>query len=426
MRAACFPVSTNPASRRPLPSASAHPRVQRHSRTHPKSAPVIPVRWSFTASPDQTPAHVSDSHRGGSIRRRGDDGAPNAVRKEPLPFRVIATKGQSARMQFAAAEAPQAAHTAGELFRLAVSVREARLSGLTAVLRGHGECRAHHLRDSLILLDHDAPLRQLRGFAEVSTHEMAHQWFGDLVTPTWWTDLWLNESFAEWMGKKIADRWRPDLGIAASELSDAFEAMDTDALARAGRFIRKSPATRRFPAPSIRSPTRRARRYCRCLKATWCTTPSPGACVCIWTAHRYGSATADDFFQALGDAADNPKVVAAMRTFTEQTGIPMVTVGDGAQSLELAQARYRPLGVEAGAAQLWMIPMCLARGERDPALCSRQERPAIAPLVDAGHALMPDAGAGGYYRFSLDGPGWDRLIARGPRHAGTRGDGHRQ
>ena len=59
--------------------------------------------------------------------------------------------------------------------------------------------------DRLILLDQDASLRQLRGFSEVSAHEMAHQWFGDLVTPTWWTDLWLNESFAQWMGKKIAD-----------------------------------------------------------------------------------------------------------------------------------------------------------------------------------------------------------------------------
>ena len=69
--------------------------------------------------------------------------------------------------------------------------------------------------DTLLLLDADAPLSQLRNFGEIAGHELAHQWFGDLVTPTWWTDIWLNESFAEWMGKRVGDRWRPELGIGA-------------------------------------------------------------------------------------------------------------------------------------------------------------------------------------------------------------------
>ena len=56
-----------------------------------------------------------------------------------------------------------------------------------------------------------APLAVQKRVAEVITHELAHQWFGNLVTMVWWDDLWLNEAFATWMAYKIVDQWRPDV-----------------------------------------------------------------------------------------------------------------------------------------------------------------------------------------------------------------------
>ena len=53
-----------------------------------------------------------------------------------------------------------------------------------------------------------------RGCASVCTHEMAHQWFGDLVTMAWWDDIWLNEAFATWITPKIIDAWKPDWGLS--------------------------------------------------------------------------------------------------------------------------------------------------------------------------------------------------------------------
>ena len=73
----------------------------------------------------------------------------------------------------------------------------------------------------------------------MTAHEIAHHWVGDLVTPVWWDDLWLNESFAEWSGIKIADQWRPDLGARTSLIADALGAMNVDSQ-RAGRPIRES------------------------------------------------------------------------------------------------------------------------------------------------------------------------------------------
>src|SRR2546423_12727138 len=65
-------------------------------------------------------------------------------------------------------------------------------------------------REVALLLDpKTAPLNVQKRVAEVITHELAHQWFGNLVTMVWWDDLWLNEAFATWMAYKIVDAWKP-------------------------------------------------------------------------------------------------------------------------------------------------------------------------------------------------------------------------
>src|SRR5256714_12269057 len=65
-------------------------------------------------------------------------------------------------------------------------------------------------REVALLLDpKTAPLNVQKRVAEVITHELSHQWFGNLVTMVWWDDLWLNEAFATWMAYKIVDHWRP-------------------------------------------------------------------------------------------------------------------------------------------------------------------------------------------------------------------------
>jgi aminopeptidase N len=134
---------------------------------------------------------------------------PNAQRKNPLPFRVIATKGQRARMQIAAAEGPKLITLLEKYLGSAYPFEKLDLLG-SPVMGGSAMENAGLIiqGDTLMLLDADPPVDQLRNFAEVTAHEMAHQWFGDLVTPRWWTDIWLNESFAEWLGKKIGDQWR--------------------------------------------------------------------------------------------------------------------------------------------------------------------------------------------------------------------------
>ena len=335
----------------------------------------------------------------------------NAVRKRPLPFRIIATKGQMPRMRFAAAEGPKLLDLLESYLKIPYPYEKLDFVG-SPILDGAMENAALIIfDDSLLLLDPDAPSSQLRNFAEVVAHETAHQWFGDLVTPVWWNDLWLNESFAEWMGKKIGDQWRPELGIAATELSETFGAMDADSLGK-GRPIRQPITQNTQIASAFDSITYQKGAQVVSMFESYLGPDRFAQGVHQYLErYRFGNATADDFFGALATSAGDPKIVPALRTFTDQTGVPLVTVSEGPQGLALSQARYRPLGVAAMPSQSWTIPLCFSRGSARS--CQLLESPSSTAKPIAGSdALLPNANGAGYYRFRLNGADWDRRIRR--------------
>jgi aminopeptidase N len=337
----------------------------------------------------------------------------NSQRGSRLPFRVIATKGQLPRMRLAAAEGPKllamieaylgSAYPYEKLDFLASPLQAGAMENAGLIL----------FEDSLILLDQQPPFGQLRDFGEVSAHEMSHQWFGDLVTPAWWTDIWLNESFAEWMGKKIADEWRPDLGIGTTELQEAFDAMEVDSLGR-GRPIRQRITRNRQIASAFDLITYQKGAQVVSMFESYLGPEKFAEGVRLHLSrYRYGNASADDFFRSLAEVSRDSKLVPAMRTFTDQTGVPVVTIEDLAQDIALEQARYRPLGVTATGHETWMIPLCLARGTNRA--CTVLDEPAARrPALGGSGALVPNANGAGYYRFRLDPAGWERLIAAAP------------
>ena len=84
-------------------------------------------------------------------------------------------------------------------------------------------------RETLLLAAPDASVGVRKAIAAVLAHEIAHQWFGDLVTMQWWDDLWLNEGFANWMMSKPIKEWRPDWKVELDEVGDNHRAMGFDA-----------------------------------------------------------------------------------------------------------------------------------------------------------------------------------------------------
>ncbi len=118
-----------------------------------------------------------------------------------------------------------------------------------------------------------------RRYAGVGAHEMAHQWFGDLVTLAWWDDTWLNEAFATWMAYKVLDAYQPDLAPwrGCAPIAAAAPSMPT-ASPRRGACTTRCSRRAISGAPSTASPTTRAARSCRCSSNGSAPTASARAC----------------------------------------------------------------------------------------------------------------------------------------------------
>jgi len=246
-----------------------------------------------------------------------------------------------------------------------------------------------------------------RGAANVGAHEIAHQWFGDLVTPAWWDDIWLNEAFATWFAEKTVERWRPDYLRGAGRVEARAQAIDADMLASARRI--------REPVNSIGD----------IYNAFDAITYQKGATVIgmfeAWIGEapfrrgvqryletrRDGSATATDLLDALTRSSRLP-IAPAFETFLDQNGVPRVEVrlqcdAKGA-ALSLSQRRLTTLTAAATpASQQWQIPVCArvgsAGGTSSRQVCTLlREKTQTLPLGRACPAyVFANAGGRGYY-----------------------------
>lgn len=332
---------------------------------------------------------------------------PNAVRAAPLPLRIVSTKQNADRLSFALEG------TKGILAHLETYFGEPfpypKLDQITApVMPGAMENAGADLyQDSLLVLDDKSPVEQRREFGMVVAHELAHQWFGDLVTPMWWDDIWLNESFANWMGYRIGQEWRPELNIGAGAVSEGFAAMNTDALL-AGRPVRQPIATNNEIDGSFDSITYGKGGQVIGMVAGYLGDDQFRSGVRAYiAAHRFGSATSEDFFAALAAQAHDPRIVDALRSFTGQQGVPLLTFERKDGGYEVRQSRYAPLGTTPPPTR-WTIPFCTRSGEQRQ--CRLMDGESMVLPGEGKDFPFPNAGGTGYYRFELSRRDWNQLI----------------
>jgi len=240
-----------------------------------------------------------------------------------------------------------------------------------------------------LLAQPDAATPRFRRIAAgIGAHEMAHQWFGNLVTTAWWDDIWLNEAFATWMADKTVDRWRPDYDHGAGRVGDRDEAIAADQLASARR-IREPVRTRGDIFNAFDEITYQKGATVIGMFENWVgEEPFRRGVTAYLASRRDGSATADDFLQAITAASRLP-VAPAFRTFLDQNGVPRLGVRlacdrDGAR-LTLTQERLTLLGSPGTQPQTWQIPVCVRHGD------GRSTRNSCA-LVTQPEQTLPLAG----------------------------------
>ncbi len=332
---------------------------------------------------------------------------PTPQRAEPLPLRIVSTRPNADKLQFALDGSKLIVALLEDYF--ADAFPYPKLDQITTpILPGAMENAGADLyQDSILVMDESAAVQQKRRFGMVVSHELAHQWFGDLVTPEWWDDIWLNESFANWMGYRVGSEWRPDLNIGAGAVAEGFAAMNTDALA-AGRPIRQDIVANAQIDAAFDSITYGKGGHVVAMIAGYMGDAKFRDGVRRYmAAHRYGNATSTDFFAAMAEAAGDPRIVPAMRSFTDQQGVPLLTFTGRDGRYTVAQSRYAQLGT-APAATRWGVPLCVRRGKESR--CQLMDAETAEVGIAGEGPLMPNAGGTGYYRFELPPQEWDALI----------------
>ena len=335
---------------------------------------------------------------------------PTPQRKYPLPIRVIATQPNKDKLDFALKETPAIVSHLEAYFNM--SFPYPKLDQIASpVMPGAMEnAGADIYGDDIIMLDKGASTVQKQEFGMVVAHELSHQWFGDYVTPAWWDDIWLNESFANWMGYRIGNEWRPDLNIGVGAVDEAFGAMGTDAL-KVGRPIHQPITSNSQIDAAFDSITYGKGGQVVAMVAAYLGDAKFRDGVRLhMSRHPYGNANSDQFFGALADAAKDPRVLTAMKSFVNQQGVPVIDIRHQGSTLVATQSRYSRLGTTQ-AAQTWTIPLCIRHGEtRTCTLMDKTKQTVSAPGTGV---ILPNAGGTGYYRFTLDDADWDAVIKAG-------------
>lgn len=345
----------------------------------------------------------------------------NAIRRNPLPLRAAATQGKGDRLRFALENTDAIVSYMENYF--AVAYPYPKLDLISSPEFGTGAMEnagAIVYGDALLLLADNASPEQRQRLGSTHAHEIAHHWFGDLVTPKWWDDTWLNESFASWMGNKAAHVWRPEYQLDMVSLVQALAAMNLDS---------------RIAARQIRQPVEKNLHIASSFDAI--TYLKGGGVLSMFESYlgeegfrdglrehmrRFEHSVADveDFMMSLAEGSGRPDVVPAFRSFIDQPGVPIVDAKlmceAGNSTLSLRQSRYLPIGSRGDPNQLWQLPFCVRYGAggivtKECMLLTGAETTMALNSAECPDFVMPNADGAGYYRFALDDAGWRNLMA---------------
>ena len=264
--------------------------------------------------------------------------------------------------------------------------------------------------ENLLLYDPKrSPPRQQQLVFTIVAHEVAHQWFGNLVTAAWWDDIWLNEAFATWMQNKTLAHFHPEWGSRTRERLDREDALSLDA-GKATRAVADPPPHETAIFEVFDDITyQKGGAVLGMFEAQIGEEVFRTGLRSYIAAHRYANATADDLWYHLSRAADRD-LTPAIGGWIRQRGFPLLKVTaecqDSRTEVELSQERFTSgRGDESPA--MWLIPVVLHAG-------ANTERVMLGPVAErvTFRGCVPVVGNGGdtgYFRVQYNAANLTRL-----------------
>ncbi|HEV2620300.1 MAG TPA: M1 family aminopeptidase, partial [Acidobacteriaceae bacterium] len=255
-------------------------------------------------------------------------------------------------------------------------------------------------RETEMLIDaKNYDLDARKQIAETVAHELSHQWFGDLVTPAWWDNLWLNEGFATWMEAKASARWQPKWEYAEDFAVDKEHAMD-EVASGSTRAIRTRAETPAEIEELFDDITYGKAGAVIAMVENWVGEEVFRKGVQAYLrAHAYGNATAEDLWNAETVASGLP-VDRVMHGFVDQPGVPLVVVASDGAGRRVTQRRFTIASSakdSAAANEAWTIPVCF-RGEKCSLLMPPAREQGLSVMDIPGAGVDANADDKGYYR----------------------------
>ncbi|MEY3091495.1 MAG: hypothetical protein RIU67_278 [Actinomycetota bacterium] len=258
-------------------------------------------------------------------------------------------------------------------------------------------------RENLLLVDPETSTQiEKELVADVVSHELAHMWFGDLVTMKWWNGIWLNEAFATFMEIAAVDAYRPDWDRWTSFSLERSVAFETDSLAatRSVEYEVRSPqdCEGMFDVLTYQKGGSLLR-----MLEQYLTTPRFRAGVRHYlNAHSYKNTETSDLWDSIESAvsADGGEPVRAlMDSWIWQPGYPLVTAALRNGRLHLTQQRFSFDAETITDPQTWYVPVHLRVGTSEQVVLLTESSIDI-DLADASAPIVVNAGGSGFYRVA--------------------------
>jgi aminopeptidase N len=327
-----------------------------------------------------------------------------------IPIRVYSTPGKKEMGKFALEVAEQNIGYYDKYFGIKYPYGKLDLIGLPDFSAGAMEnIGCITFREVLLLIDDKQGSVDLKKtIASVTAHEIAHMWFGDLVTMKWWDDVWLNEGFATWMSSKPLETWKPEWNFDLDDVSATGGTLSVDALANTHPIHQAAETPAQIQELFDGISYGKAAAVLRMLESYLGEETFRAGVNAYLKQHEYANATAEDFWDAQTKTSKKP-VDRIMPTWVKQAGEPIVNVkaqcSGNSTNVTVTQQRYYfdRSKFESPNDQLWQIPLCLkgsaSSGKKCELLTKKEE---TFTLPGCSNWVLANAGATGYYRAGYE------------------------
>src|SRR6266496_1926932 len=336
------------------------------------------------------------------------------ARSDSTQVRVIATKGKAELGRYAVEATAQILQYYNDYFGVPYPLPKldqiALPGGFGGAMENWGGITYY---ESALLFDpKNSSTETKQNIYEVIAHEVAHMWFGDLVTMAWWDNLWLNEGFASWMGTKCTAHFNPQWEVWLRSNADKQRAMTTDALS-ATHPIQQPVKTESEAESAVDEITYlKGQSFLRMLESYLGEKDFRAGIRSYIQAHKLSNSTTADLWNALAQSSRKP-VTAIAASWTEQPGLPLVSMKSTESGVTASQERFTvhqksPKPLE------WKIPIAYrdVSSTTSPAgIFLLEQKSATLPDIQPSQDVKLNAGDIGYFRTVYDHAHFEKLVA---------------